>query len=265
MASFSTRLKVLSATGVVVAGLGVAALSGAFTGALHGTALAATTPPTATATVTTGAKPGGPTAAGPGRGFGVFPGMINSVATFLGMSPTDLQTALRNGQTLAQVAQAHGKSTSDLKTFLTNQLKTQLDQQLANGKITSQQETNILDAANAHLDQLINTNFQQGFGKHEGRGPYFGLRPEMLQIVAQTLGMNVSDVRTALQNGQTLAQIAQAHGKTSADLENALLAAEKTRLDKLMNTNFQQLHQQRGAGKTGTPAPAAATPTATSG
>src|SRR5215831_2351377 len=104
MASFSTRLKVLSATGVVVAGLGVAALSGAFTGALHGTALAATAPPTATATVTTGEKPGGPAAAGPGRGFGVFPGMISSVASFLRMSRTARATGLRRHAARTRIA-----------------------------------------------------------------------------------------------------------------------------------------------------------------
>jgi hypothetical protein len=254
--------------GILIGGLGVAAVAVAF-GAPSGLALAAPGTPVATAAAgqPNGARPpfGGP-GRGPGgpRGF-IGPGSLDSLASFLGMTTTDLQTALRNGQTLAQVAQAHGKSTADLKTFLTNQLKTRLDQDVASGRITSQQETDFLNNASSRIDQEINGTFPKGGPRGPG-GPGgfgFGLDPASLQTVAQTLGMNETDVRTALQNGQTLAQIAQAHGKTSADVENALLAAYKTRLDQLMNTNFQQLRQQRQAGKSATPAPAAATPTAT--
>jgi hypothetical protein len=247
---FSTRVKVLSAVVVVVAGLGVAALSGAFAAPLHGTEQAAAAPPAATATPTSGAKPERPFGA---PGFSLITAQFANLAGFLGMSTADLKTAMRNGQTLAQIAQAHGKSTNDLKTFLTNQLKSQLDQQVASGKITSQRATEVLNAATAHLDQWINMSFRPGSGNRPHRFPFFGLGPATLQIVAQTLGMNVADVRTGLQSGKTLAQIAQEHGKTSADLENALLNADKARIEKLLNTNFQQLHQQRSGQATPTP------------
>jgi len=264
------RFKVLAATGVLIGGLGAAALGGAFaapsTDFAAADAAAPTATATATATPTTGAATA-PRAQGKGfaRHFGNGKGFLAPVAGFLGISTTDLQTALQNGQTLAQIGQAHGKSASDLTTFLKNQLKTQLDKAVANGKITSQQETTVLNNADSRFGKLINVSFKQN-GPKPGmawRGAGFGRA--YLPTVAKTLGMNVSDVQTELKSGKTLAQIATEHGKTSTDLETAIINGLKPQLDKLMTTNFQQLQAQRQANHhgrpagNGTPTPAAST------
>ena len=260
MVRIPARLKTLAATGVLAGGLGVAALNGAFAAPLPAATAAAT--PTAAA-----AQPPGPgaTARRPDFRFGRGQDFLDPLASFLGISTSDLQTALRNGQTLAQIAQAHGKSASDVKTFLTNQLKTNLDKEVAAGRITSQQETTILNNASSRFDNMINNGFKSGgpgrpFGHGFGPGP--GPMGMYLSTVAQTLGMNEADVRTELQNGKTLAQIAQEHGKTANDLETAIINSIKPQLDKLMNTNFQQLRAQAGArpGTSGNGTPATATP-----
>jgi hypothetical protein len=190
---------------VLSAGLGVAATSGAFASPST-QSLAAASTPVAAASAAPGARGVGPGfGQGPRGGPGMFGGpLVDSVATYLGMSSNDLHAALNNGQTLAQIAQAHGKTASDLKTFLLNQESTR-------------------------LDQLINTNFKQlqaQFpGGPGGPGGPFGAD------VATYLGISPTDLRAALQNGQTLAQIAQAHGKTTADLKTFLTNQLKTRLD----------------------------------
>jgi hypothetical protein len=177
-------------------------------------------------------------------------GFLDPVASYLGISSADLRTALDNGQTLAQVAQAHGKSASDLKTFLLNQESTR-------------------------IDQLINTNFKQLRAQFPGQpGGLFGAD------VAAFLGMSQSDLHTELQNGQTLAQIAQAHGKSVADLKTFLTNQLKTRLDQdvaagritsqqetdRLNQESSRLDQiiNRTGPKFGpAPAPPASAPTAT--
>lgn len=258
MVVIPVRLKVLAATGILAGGLGAAVINGAFAAPSHDVASAPVAAPTVTATPVASrpSKPG-PWAAhfAFGRGF------ISPVAGFLGISTTELQNDLRNGQTLAQIAQAHGKSANDLKTFLTNQLKTRLDQAVANGRITSQQETDLLNRESSRLDQLINTNFQQVAANRGAFAPGFHFGGMFLPTIAQTLGMKETDLRSELQSGKTLAQIAQEHGKTAADLETAILNSLKPRLDQLMNTNFQQVaaqararHQNRGSA---TPTPAA--------
>jgi hypothetical protein len=60
-------------------------------------------------------------------------------------------------------------------------------------------------------------------------GPGFRHGPE-LDAAAAAIGISTDDLRTALQSGQSLAQIAQAHGKTAQDVVDALVAAEKSEL-----------------------------------
>jgi uncharacterized protein YidB (DUF937 family) len=252
------RVQGLALAAVLAAGLGVAATSGAFASPSAQTMAAATTPvATAAATPGTGTPgPSGRFGRGPHGGPAGFGGpQVDSVATFLGISTTDLHTALQNGQTLAQIAQAHGKSAADLKAYLLNQ-------------------------DGARIDKLINTNFKQLQGQFPG-GPGRGPGGPFGADVATFLGISQSDLRTALQNGQTLAQVAQAHGKSAADLTTFLTNQLKTRLDQAVAagriTSQQETTQLAQASsrisqminstgpKWGPPpgSPAAATPTAT--
>jgi uncharacterized protein YidB (DUF937 family) len=245
------RLKIVAATGLLIGGLGAAALPRAFAAP---NADATPTPAAATAPATTpGSSPAGKFEGGRG-GFAAS----SALAQFLGISTSDLQTARQNGQTLAQVAAAHGKSVADLKAFLTQQLKTRLDAVVAAGKMTAQQEQTVLNNASSRLDQMINAK-PGSRPVSPGRGFRGGFLRAWLQPVAGFLGISTSDLTTALQNGQTLAQIAQAHGKTAADLKAFLLSQASSQIDSLLNANLS--HAGRGFGprpaKSGTPAPTA--------
>ena len=57
-----------------------------------------------------------------------------------------------------------------------------------------------------------------------GRGPG-------LAVVAETLGLTEAEVRDAISNGQTLAQLAEANGSSAAALVDAILADIKTHVD----------------------------------
>jgi len=255
----SARLKVLAAAGVLIGGIGVAAVQGAF--ASPSSEATAPNAAAAVGTVTpTGQMKPWPGASRDFRGPGVNLG--KPLADFLGISVQDLQTALKSGQSLAQVGQAHGQSVSDLKTFLTNEQKTRLDQAVASGKMTSAQETAALAKESSLLDNLINNPIPQRRPQGQPGGPRGGILGSFIQPVAGFLGMTPQDLQTASRNGQTLTQIAQEHGKTAADLKTALLNAYSTQIDKLLATNFQQLRSQRPTPTAGTSAPAT-TPTAT--
>ena len=64
---------------------------------------------------------------------------------------------------------------------------------------------------------------------HGGRGGHRGGRG--LAVVATTLGMTEAEVRTAISNGQTLAQLAEAKGSSAQALIDAILADHMTHLD----------------------------------
>jgi hypothetical protein len=254
------RLKIVAATGLLIGGLGAAALPRAFADQLPDTspaqnaaaAVATATPVPATPGSTTA-----PNGKAPGwRGGANF----TALAQFFGISTTDLQTAFRNGQNLADIGAAHGKSTADLKAFLTAQLKTRLDAAVAAGKMTSQQEQDALSRASSKLDQMINAK-PGARPNGPGRGGQRGLGG-WLQPIAGFLGISQSDLMTAINNGQTLAQIAQAHGKTAADLKTFLMNQASTRIDSLLNADLRS-HGRGFGNRLGNRPNPAASPTAT--
>jgi hypothetical protein len=205
------RFQALAAAGILSVGLGVGAVSGVFAAPSTQSFMAAVTP-VATSGTPGATNPGG----GPGHppgGIGRFgrgpggPGMMGGqffgpVATFLGISTSDLQTALNSGQTLTDVAVAHGKTAASLKAFLVTQ-------------------------DSARIDKLISSKFpaRPMVGPAGARGGMFGAN------VATFLGISQADFQAALKSGQTPAQIAVAHSKTAADLKTYLTAQLKTKLD----------------------------------
>jgi hypothetical protein len=193
-----TGLRGLTAIGLVVSGLAVAILSGGFTPSTSSAvALAPSGPVTAVSPPTNLAtSPSAPGAAAPpspapgigsqaGRQVGTSgpalqprarqsrPGAVNPLAIYFGLSDFQLQTELSQGQTLVEIAQAQGISTTDLKSFLLSQVKAQYDQAVATGQITSQQEDTLLARASGQLDQLMTANLasqvaSQGDGGQAG-------------------------------------------------------------------------------------------------
>lgn len=67
-----------------------------------------------------------------------------------------------------------------------------------------------------------------GMGRDGGRGMGPGAR---LDTVATVLGITVDDVRTAVQKGTTIADLAKEHGKTAQDVIDALVAEVKAHFD----------------------------------
>jgi hypothetical protein len=80
-----------------------------------------------------------------------------------------------------------------------------------------------------------------GFGPHGPGGPGrpgFGFGPGMsLSAAAKFLGLSDADLRTQLRDGKSLADIAKAKGKTTADLKAALKTAITDELDQQVKDN----------------------------
>lgn len=233
------RVKLLAASGVLVGGLGVASLNGVFAAPLTYTTMTpvATTTGAPSPQATTTPRP----VRRPVRKIIRFAGIpyLKATANYLGLKPVKLVTDLRKGQTLAQVAQAQGKSTSELTAFLTNEVKTGLDKAVANNKLTSQQESTRLAKASARIAKLVNIDFPQLRAQRAERQDVRQIRSR-LPIIAKTLGMKPKDVLSELEAGKTVSQIAQEHGKTVANVETPITTAFQSRLNTLFTTDFQQ-------------------------
>jgi hypothetical protein len=190
---------------------------------------------------------------GGGGGFGFRGGFggagpftdLSAAASFLGLSVQQIQTDLQNGQTLADIAKAQGKTADDLVSALVAAEKSKLDSAVSSGKLSSDQETQILSALQTQITNAVNgTHPTPGAGGEPafGFGGFGGGRPGGAFFVmgdvpaaASFLGLTNQQVLSDLQNGQTLADIAKAQGKTVDDLVAALVAAQKANLDKVVS------------------------------
>jgi len=139
--------------------------------------------------------------------------LMAAAATYIGISAADLRTQLAAGKSLADIAVANGKTRDGLIAAL-------------------------MAAEQASISTFVDQKgmaFPGGPGNGgPGRGgPGFGFRVEgdPLASAATFLGTTTADLRTKLEGGQTLAQIAVAAGKTRDALIAALVNDAKTKIE----------------------------------
>jgi hypothetical protein len=125
-----------------------------------------------------GLGPGDDGGAGGGLGFGLrrfLDGGITAVAGYLGLSATQLQADLANGQTLAQIAKTQGKSIDGLVAAMTVQVKKGLDAAVAGGMLTQTQANHLASRLAARMKDMANgvrpqRGFDGGSGGQSGGG-----------------------------------------------------------------------------------------------
>ena len=160
---------------------------------------------------------GGPPGPGPAA---------QAIADYLGLSASDLRTQLASGNTLADVATAQGKSVSGLEDAIVADAKSHLDAEVAAGNLTAAQESSRLADLQSHVADIVNST-----GPPPGGGPGHGRGPFDLSAITTYLGMSAADLKTDLDAGKTLADVAAAQSKSVSGLEDAIVAAAKTHLD----------------------------------
>jgi len=96
----------------------------------------------------------------------------------------------------------------------------------------------------AQADSVVETLVAAG-PMGGGRGGHRG--GPGLSVVATRLGMTEAEVRDAISNGQTLAQLAEAKGSTPQALIDAILADHKTHLDEKLTAG--ELTQEEADAK----------------
>jgi len=117
----------------------------------------------------------GPFGRGFHHGIGVGIGIgakLDDLAEFLGVDIADIHDALQDGQTLAQIAEANGKTADELAAYLLSNLEEKLNEAVANGRITQERADEILANAPEKIDELI--NHEGPFRPHRGPGGPFG-------------------------------------------------------------------------------------------
>jgi hypothetical protein len=188
---------------------------------------------------------------------------------------------------LDNLAKALGIQRSALDSAITSAGTSTVDSAQQQGTLTQQQADDLKARIQAgDAGALFGGRGPGGRGPGGPGGPEHGLRAAgvqqaMVDAAASKLGVTAAELKTQLRSGQTIAQLAQAHGTTEQAVIDAALVAAKTQLAQLVSNStltqaqadqiYAQL-QQRGAnrfarpergpgGRPGNAAPVSPTPT----
>ena len=139
--------------------------------------------------------------------------LATAAATYIGITAADLRTQLAAGKSLADIAVANGKTRDGLIAALT--------------AAEQQSISTFVDAKGT-----ANPGGPGIGGPGGPRGGFgFGVEGDPLAAAATFLGTTTADLRTKMQGGQTLAQIATAAGKTRDALIAALVADATAKIE----------------------------------
>lgn len=128
---------------------------------------------------------------------------------------------------VADAAKELGITSAKLEAALKQALENRVDAAVADGRLTAAQATELKARIAAGEVPLVGLGHRGHHGERHG-----GLhRVVDLDVAATYLGVTKESLRTSLRDGSTLADLAQAEGKTPEGLAAALLAAAKTELD----------------------------------
>jgi AraC-like DNA-binding protein len=130
-----------------------------------------------------------------------------------------------NRAVLNDVAGQLGVTPERLSNAFKTALKNRIDQAVKDGRLTQAEATRM----KAAIDREAVPMFGPGFRHHGGPG-HFGRGHRGLESAAKYLGMNEAVLRTQLESGKTLAQVARDRNKSVDGLVDALLAEKRTRI-----------------------------------
>ena len=184
--------------------------------------------------IVNGVKPSG--MPGDMRGHGPRGGGIASdaVAKVLGLTADELRTELQSGKSLADVAKAKGVDVEKVKTAILEDFTAKEQAEVASGEHTQAEVDAKIAEFKTRLDDMVNGVRPAGtpgeMGDHgKGHGPRGGAIAS--DAVAKALGLTADELRTELQSGKSLADVAKAKGVDVAAVKAAITADVKAHLD----------------------------------
>jgi transposase-like protein len=162
--------------------------------------------------------PGGPG----GRGHGGIRVAGETAATTIGVTPEELRNQVRSGKTIAQVSTEHGVDPNTVVTAIVTVLTQKIDQKAAEGTV----DANRAAQAKQKLPDFAN-RFVNETKRHRG----YRILKDALQAAANEIGVSEAELKDALKNGKSIAQVAKDHDKSVDDAVDAIVKAATTEID----------------------------------
>ncbi|TXK82655.1 hypothetical protein [Paenibacillus sp. N3.4] len=209
--------------------------------------------------------------AGPGR-EGQFPGggkgdkgfrggnLVDQTATILGVEKSVVQDAQKAGKTLAAFALEKGLAEADYVQKLVAAETTSINAEVTAGNLTQAQADKMLTGLSDRLTkQVESTRPEGGFEGRGGRGGFGGFGGQFgnSDVLTTLLGVTQDELRTQLEAGKSIVDIASAKGISEDDLISKIKDSMTDSIKKHVEQKGTD-HQRPGRGTFGK-APADAT------
>jgi hypothetical protein len=90
--------------------------------------------------------------------------VVDPAADVLGMERQEVVTALRDGQSLADIAEEQGVSVEGLKSGILEGAAAKLEQAVSNGRLSGERADRILQRLTEHIDDIVSRTLPPRFG-----------------------------------------------------------------------------------------------------
>jgi uncharacterized protein YidB (DUF937 family) len=156
------------------------------------------------------------------------------MAEALGMTTEELQDALQDGQSVAEVAEAQGVDLDTVVDAVLAEIEERLDTLVENGRLTQEQADERLENARERVTERMNQTRTPGDRNGSDRPDMPPPPRAHLETMAEALGMTTEELVSELQDGKTVAEVAEAQGVDLDTVVDAVLAEIEERLDTLV-------------------------------
>ena len=189
-----------------------------------------------------------------GGGGGARVDRLAVAAQALGISADELRTALQGGKSIAQVAQERNVDVQKVIDALVAAETAALDKAVADGVLTQAQADDRKANLAARVKASVERAGLRGPGGHGKGGRGGGVaRVDDVAVAAQAIGMPAEELRTALQGGKSIAQVAQERNVDVQKVIDAIIAADTTAIEQAV-TDGKLTRAQADERKAGLPA-----------
>lgn len=149
---------------------------------------------------------------------------LSVIAVGGAIGATKLTPRQESQAVLNDAADQLGVEPSELSNALKQALKNRVDAAVADGRLTKEEGARMKERIDAADAPLLGPGFHR---HHHGPGPFHA----KLEAAAGYLGMTQAQLREALSDGKTLAQVARDRDKTAAGLVDALVEEAEQKLE----------------------------------
>jgi len=165
-----------------------------------------------------------------------------------GLDPSVFKEGALAGQSIDDILTTNGVDPAAVQTAVLGDIKTRLDQAVTNGKMTQAEADAAYAKAQQKLPELMShapdpAKVQERIDHRQALRAAAG--KSLLTTAASSIGIDVKDLMTELRDGQTIAQVATAHGKDPQTVINDVVAAADAKVDQAVTNG--KLSAERAA------------------